>query len=520
MSLDRDVCLLFLFRNASVSDVSKRRSAESAQSQSTPLSSEHSASQPNIASMPSMTSQLSAGSSESGSVFSAGKSPTPSAKNSQRLQHSSDKMSMSMTSVPKSDVTPDEESCQSLPVDVGNFDDDVTVKPGKVRVYAGDDVSIASEVTDATSIASFGDSTTSSVASAVRGASPLKTEKPKSRSLPRGVTPPPVPPARSDSERKAATRYTSRSQETLLSGDSGFSQLSHATSPSCTSASQELLDSEVDAAAGASDGDAVSCAPVAAQVDRSTPELQQEIDSALAEITHGLQTLEKQQKLKRDAGVAKQPLPPPRSTTAASATDTPDLVLGLPVGSAQSPATSPKDRATESAAISTAEVFANSNQSTMKKTGAKNAAVTSSATVEMSSSTGSVPVVFQQNPSLATESDEVALLSRTASTASSARQKPKVAKRNERHMSDPEVTSQPPPMFQPRVVQHVEAPQTRVEAVATETPSPKREMTPPKVAPKPSLKVKPPTMRKTFKSPEAWKKLTSAQVAEDANQSQ
>ena len=409
---------------------------------------------------------------------------------------------MSMTSTVTNDVTPDDndESFASLPVGVGNFElDDVTVDASTTDVTsnANDDVSIVSEATDAMSMSSFAES---SPVAPPRSASPLKSDKPKSRSLPRGMTPPPTPPVRSDSERKQASRYASRSQETLLSGDSGFSQLSHATTPSNTSASQELLDSEVETSGGRG---GVSEGDVAPQTDRSTPELQEEIDSALAEITHGLQTLEKQQKLKRD-GVS--PAPRATATVASGAADTPDLVLGLPVGSAQSPATSPKDRvAGESAAISTAEVFANSNQSTMKKTGSKSATpVTSSVAIESGDSTGSVPPVLAQPPSsVAMARDEVIMLSRTAS----ARHKPKAAKRTDRHLSDPEVTSHvqhepPPPMFQPRVVHHVDSPRSKPEA-----PSPLREVTPPKVAPKPALKVKPPTMRKTFKSPEVWKKL-------------
>ena len=127
----------------------------------------------------------------------------------------------------------------------------------------------------------------------------------------------------------------------------------------------------------------VTPAPTTTIVMKTTEDLHNDIDSALAEVMSGLQSLEMQQTMDK-APVSTTP----QTTTATmnvAAKHTPDLVLDLPV-SDEPP--SPKERGsplggsgseksvstasssgsdTESPTLSTAEVFAKSNQSTIKK---------------------------------------------------------------------------------------------------------------------------------------------------------
>ena len=122
----------------------------------------------------------------------------------------------------------------------------------------------------------------------------------------------------------------------------------------------------------------ITPAPTTTIVMKTTEDLANDIDTALAEVMSGLQSLEMQQNMDK----------PTKTTTATmnvAAKHTPDLVLDLPV-SDEPP--SPKERVspvsssgekssggatsssgsdTESPTLSTAEVFAKSNQSTIKK---------------------------------------------------------------------------------------------------------------------------------------------------------
>ena len=93
----------------------------------------------------------------------------------------------------------------------------------------------------------------------------------------------------------------------------------------------------------------------------------QDIDTALAEVMSGLQSLEQQQRVEK---VQKQKVLKLQKVPAAHPKHTPDLVLDLPITS-DAPS-SPKDHSDSDSEgstniLSTAEVFANANQSTIKK---------------------------------------------------------------------------------------------------------------------------------------------------------
>ena len=93
-----------------------------------------------------------------------------------------------------------------------------------------------------------------------------------------------------------------------------------------------------------------------------------DLDTTLAEIMHGVESLEKQQQQDEPPPVKTLIQPhKPESLPPVNSKDTPDLVLGLPVGKdSPSPTPSPKSK-DDSPTLSTAEVFANNNQSTIKK---------------------------------------------------------------------------------------------------------------------------------------------------------
>lgn len=120
--------------------------------------------------------------------------------------------------------------------------------------------------------------------------------------------------------------------------------------------------------------DSLSTTSIEADFEKTTDDLQHDIDSALAEVMSGLQSLEMQQRVEKthikQSRVRKLEKMPP-----AHPKHTPDLVLDLPISSNAPP--SPKDHSdsdsehsnnsSTSNLLSTAEVFANANQSTIKK---------------------------------------------------------------------------------------------------------------------------------------------------------
>ena len=331
------------------------------------------------------------------------------------------------------------------------------------------------------------------------------------------------------------------SQATLLTRDSGFSQLSRETTPATdashvTSGSQELLDDHGDDIGNDDDDDAVDIdQPIPAASDEAlvktgpepgSPDWHHDIDNALAEIMHDVQSLEKQQHQQQVTSSANA-----TSKPAASTRHTPDLVIGLPVGQkSPSPAASPKSKVVDDTVLSTAEVFANnSNQSTLKKVGSKGQPI------EASSSADNVPRVFGA-PSAA----EAQLMGRTASVTASRhkqlqQQRQAPPPRQERRRSDPATSDQlsaesligqQSPMFQPRAVHSVKAPQPRSVSTTPERPGVTPEkppasahdqhVTPRSSGPKPPLKVKPPVLKKTFKSPDVWKKVKEAREQHQA----
>ena len=142
------------------------------------------------------------------------------------------------------------------------------------------------------------------------------------------------------------------------------SSSSGGSSPSLTS-SREAPDDAISQ-------DSLTSSNFEAEFEKTTDDLQHDIDSALAEVMSGLQSLEMQQhggEKPPQRKARKAPKPPP-----AHPKHTPDLVLDLPVTS-DAPS-SPKDHSdsdsessnsSSSNLLSTAEVFANANQSTIKK---------------------------------------------------------------------------------------------------------------------------------------------------------
>ena len=156
------------------------------------------------------------------------------------------------------------------------------------------------------------------------------------------------------------------------------------TQPSSTQPSMQPTSQAGEASSsqeGASSDTAVpSESPVSSVLDQSTDELQQDIECALAEVMHGLHSLQMQQQ-QNQSGVTtvpgRQSIVSPRLQTKTLPSHTPDLVLDLPLTVDQSATAQPKPvppptvpvvlADEDSPTLTTAEVFAKSNQSTMKK---------------------------------------------------------------------------------------------------------------------------------------------------------
>lgn len=167
--------------------------------------------------------------------------------------------------------------------------------------------------------------------------------------------------------------YSSSSRDTLLSKDSGFSNTSINSSRDTTpvkdnddlkDVDEEALDTNIPVG----DDNDESDEPVKQQPQPE--DWAHELDSTLEEIMKGVHSLEvqqncdKQQHQEQKVKANKPENLPPVITTK----DAPDLVLGLPVGqSSPSPTPSPKGPKDDSPTLSTAEMFANNNQSTIKK---------------------------------------------------------------------------------------------------------------------------------------------------------
>ena len=253
---------------------------------------------------------------------------------------------------------------------------------------------------------------------------------------------------------------------------------------------------------------------------RSTEELHNDIDSALAEVMSGLQSLEMQQKV--------DPLPKKKQPPSSLAKHTPDLVLDLPINN-EPP--SPKDTRvsppgegsggsggssssgnsdTDSPTLSTAEMFAKSNQSTIKK----GQSMTMPKSMTSSFTAGSV------GPSPLARVQELSQLSsshmrRSASSNAamhSRRQNTPPRTEKERYSDPPGDNHQiPEQVWQPQIAQIIKAPSPAMDRPRT----PERAQTPEKPVlpskpgslPRPSpdrvtkptpppIKAKPPTRKK------------------------
>ena len=111
---------------------------------------------------------------------------------------------------------------------------------------------------------------------------------------------------------------------------------------------------------------------VSSVLDQSTDELQQDIECALAQVMHGLHSLQMQQNQSSVSVPGRQSILQNKTLPS----HTPDLVLDLPLNVDQSAVPQPKPMSNtvplvatddDSPTLTTAEVFAKSNQSTMKK---------------------------------------------------------------------------------------------------------------------------------------------------------
>lgn len=156
--------------------------------------------------------------------------------------------------------------------------------------------------------------------------------------------------------------YSSSSRDTLLSKDSGFSNSSSRdTTPVKDSDSPKGSKETLDNKSSPIDTETSTDQTIGVQQHENWSE---ELDSTIQEIMKDVHSLEKQQENIYNPKSNKPENLPSVITTK----DTPDLVLGLPIGQdSPSPTPSPKSKDDSPTTLSTAEMFANNGQSTIKK---------------------------------------------------------------------------------------------------------------------------------------------------------